>query len=109
MNVGNFDLGQLISWLKQQDPNQKVKNGFGYPHTDRGYYENLAFDPVEETTFGEMLDHAQSALGETFEGWKGGDFEMDEYSSVLIGEYGKCGEHITSTHLKYWLISKVNE
>ena len=63
-------LKELIEWLEKQDPKATVKDGFGSPHSDRGYYEDLGFDPVEETTFGEMLAHAKSAMGATFTGWR---------------------------------------
>lgn len=102
---GNITLGDLIDWLEKQNPNLVVKDGFGSPHSDRGSYEELAFDPVEETTFGAMLDHAQSAVGSTYTGWKGGDFVMDRSTPVLIGEYGNCGDEICEIHFKYWLLT----
>jgi hypothetical protein len=100
--MANKNLGELITWLKAQPKKQKVENGFGAPHSDRGYYEDCGFDPVEKTTIGEMLKHARSALGKEFRGWKGGNYKMTKYSNVLIGNYGQCGEQITDTHLKYW-------
>lgn len=27
---------------------------------------------------------------------------MHEYVAANIGEYGQCGEEITSTHFRYW-------
>lgn len=102
---GNMTLGELIEWLKQQDPNLIVLDGFGSPHCDRGSYDELAFEPVDKTTIGDMLEYARSAVGETFCGWKGGDFTMDEHTSVYIGHYGICGEEITSIHFKYWLLT----
>ena len=100
---GNMTLGKLIEWLEQQDPELLVKDGFSTPHSDRGSYDELAFTPEPEAKIGDMLKHAKSALGETFTGWKGGEFEMGEYTSVYIGHYGECGEEITSIHFKYWL------
>lgn len=98
-------LGKLIAWLEQQDQTSTVKDGFGSPHSDRGDYSELGFSPEAETTFGEMLKHAKSAMGATFTGWKGGEFEMHEYTPCHIGEYGDCGEEITSAHLKLWTIT----
>ena len=98
-------LKDLIKWLEQQDQNADVVDGFGSPHSDRGYYKKLAFEPVPITTFGQMLTHAKSALGSTFSGYKGGEFLMDEFSECRIGEYGKSGEDITPIHLKYWLLT----
>lgn len=98
-------LKELIEWLEQQDPKANVKDGFGSPHSDRGFYEDLAFDPVAYTTFGEMLAHARAANGATFTGYKGGEFQMHEYTSCHIGKYGYCGEQITSAHLKLWILT----
>lgn len=98
-------LKDLLEWLEQQDKSAVVTDGFGEPHTDRGYYTDLAFDPVKKTTFGEMLFHAKRANGERFEGYKGGDFLMHDYTKCKIGEWGISGEEITSAHLKLWLLT----
>ncbi len=103
--LGNMTLGGLIRWLEKQDGSLVVKDGFGSPHSDRGSYDELAFDPVDETTLGEMLSHAKSALGTAFPGWKGGEYEMFEYTSVYIGHYGDGGDEITPIHFKYWLLT----
>lgn len=100
-----MELGQLITWLEKQDPALVVSDGIGQPHTDRSYYYNLAFDPVDKTTIGEMLNFAKSAIGSTYEGYKGGDYTMQEQTEVFIGLYGDSGEPITSYTLKYWLLS----
>lgn len=101
----NMTLGDLIDWLKQQDARLVVKDGFGSPHSDRGSYDELAFDPLPEASLGDMLKHAESAVGETFTGYKGGQFEMGLHTSVYIGAYGDCGHEITPIHFKYWLLT----
>jgi hypothetical protein len=98
-------LKNLIEWLEKQDQDADVIDGFGAPHSDRGDYNKLAFEPAPITTFGQMLAHAKSALGRTFDGYKGGEYLMDEYSHCCIGEYGSIGEDITSIHFKYWLFN----
>jgi hypothetical protein len=95
-------LEDLITQLEIRDPDKRVMNGFGSPHSDRGYYEDLAFEPVTETTFGEMLEHAKSAMGKTFEGYKGGEYKMHEYTDCKIGEWGISGEEITRFNFLYW-------
>lgn len=104
--MANKMLGQLIEWLSEQDAGATVRNGFGSPHSDRWNYCDLAFSPEAEATFGDMLAHAKSALGQTFTGYKGGEFHMDEWTDVLIGSYGECGENITDTHFRYWTEQK---
>jgi hypothetical protein len=37
----------LILWLEKQDQNLIVDDGFGDPHSDRGDYSELAFDPYQ--------------------------------------------------------------
>ena len=103
--MGNMTLGDLIKWLKEQNADDVVLDGFGSPHSDRGDYSELAFKPVEKTTFGEMLKHAESAVGKKFTGYKGGEYIMREYTSVYIGCYGDCGDEITPIHFKYWLLT----
>ena len=103
--MGNMTLGKLIEWLEQQDPELVVKDGFGSPHSDRGSYDELAFEPIPEAKIGDMLAYAKSALGATFEGWKGGEYGMCEYTPVHIGNYGECGDEITPIHFKYWLLT----
>lgn len=97
-------LGNLIEWLREQNPELKVLHGFGEPMSYRGYYEDVAFEPVEETTFGEMLKHAESALGTTFTGYKGGDFTMHEYTDCWIASYGTSdGDKIGPSIKALWL------
>ncbi len=103
--MGNMTLGNLIEWLEKQNQEMVVEDGFSTPHSDRGSYDELAFTPEPEAKIRDMLKHAKSALGATFTGWKGGEYTMNEYTSVYIGQYGECGEEITSTHFKYWLLT----
>ena len=98
-------LGELISFLETMDPKAQIKGGFGAPHSDRGSYDELAFDPKIEATIGDMLFYAKSAVGATYEGWKGGEYTMDLNTPVYIGESGSCGEPITPTHFKYWKLT----
>lgn len=96
-------LEELIETLEKYPPEQKVVKGFGYPMSYRGVYAELAFAPVNDTTVGEMLAHAKSALGQTFEGYKGGDFTMHEWTKCNIANYGECGEEIGPLLLWYML------
>ena len=85
-------LGELIKRLEKEDPGRIVPFGFSRPHSYRGYYDELAFEPKENITIGEMLEAAQSALGKTFMGYKGGEYVMDEFTYVWLSEYGTTGE-----------------
>lgn len=99
-----IELKDLIEWLSSQDPDKKILNGFGEPMSWRGDYCQLAFAPEKQTTIKDMLDNALSALGETFTGYKGGYFRMDNNSEVYIANYSETGEPITTFTFKYWEI-----
>lgn len=90
-NAGNVTLGDLIRYLESLPPDQPVEHGFSHPHSYRGYYEDLAFSPVEQTTVGAMLQAAKSALGRTFHGYKGGEYTMGEHTDCWLSEHGSTG------------------
>jgi hypothetical protein len=81
-------LKDLIYLLKQVPTDTPVAKGFGAPMSYRGYYERLAFRPVDDTTAGEMLRHAESAVGETFYGYKGGEYTMSLKTICHVADYG---------------------
>lgn len=94
-------LKELIAFLEAHDPDQVVPIGFANPHSYRGQYYDLAFEPVEQVTIGSMLACAREALGTTYEGYKGGDYEMSECTDVYLAEYGSTGEQIGLVLLCY--------
>lgn len=58
----------------------------------RGRYAELTLVPdtnyTRKQTVGALLDQARAAVGASFEGWKGGDFVMDEVTAVYADDYG---------------------
>ena len=96
-------LEELITALEAHDPAKVVSRGFAKPHSYRGDYCDLAFEPAANVTVGSMLADARSALGATFQGYKGGDYTMDEYTDCWLAEYGCCGETIGLLLLKFML------
>lgn len=95
-------LGHLILRLEALDPDTVVRWGFAEPHTDRGDYYDLAFDPAENVTVGSMLAYAKGAMGSSYKGYKGGVFVMGNSTSVRIGEWGMVGDGISDALLRYW-------
>jgi hypothetical protein len=95
-------LEDVILELKKRAPNKAIKNGFGRGMSSRWSYDEAAFEPVENTTFGEMLVHAENLLGTKQEGYKGGEYVMHGYVDTHIANYGSCGEPLTSYCFKYW-------
>jgi hypothetical protein len=90
-------LKELIEILERCELSKTVE-GFGNPHSYRGYYDKLAFEPMT-TTIKDMLEAALSANGECYTGYKGGEFTMDGDTEVHIAYEGCCGNPITKSAL----------
>lgn len=96
-------LYELINRLESEDLQKVVPMGFHNPHSYRGYYDELAFEPKEKVTVEEMLKCARRAIGKTFQGWKGGEYKMGKHTNVWLAEEGHCGESIGTILLDYML------
>lgn len=92
-------LGELIDELSKHDPDLVIEDGWDNPHSYRGYYTDLAFEPAINSRIGDMLEAAKSSLGKTFDGYKGGDFRMHEYTECWLACYGQTGETISKRYL----------
>jgi len=101
-----IDLGGIIAALQAEDPNRVLPIGFHKPHSFRGYYEQLAFEPIANITIGEMLDACRSALGSTFQGWKGGDYTMGEHTDCWIAEWGNSSDNQIGPMLLWLLLAQ---
>jgi len=99
------NLGELITALEAVDPNKTVRHGFANPHSYRGDYMDLAFEPVQDTTVRAMLDAARSAVGVTFQGWKGGDFLMDADSWCWLSPHGEASCETLSPQTVAWMLA----
>lgn len=91
-----MELSDLIDRLKQLPQDRVIAHGFDNPHSWRGDYSQLAFEPADHVTVGEMLKCAIAAKGASYEGWKGGTYQMSDYTDVYLAERGTCGEPITN-------------
>lgn len=95
-----MNLGELIAFLEKQDQEIIPLLGFHNPHSYRGNYHDLAFEPTVDKKISELLAIAKSALGETYIGWKGGEFRMDNFSDVWLANRGCSGEPLSLPLLK---------
>ena len=97
-------LKELIDWLESKPADAVVPHGFGYPMSFRGSYYELAFDPADNAKISDMLYYAKSAMGNTFEGYKGGEYTMGEDTPCWISPYGESwkADQIGQTLLKMW-------
>jgi hypothetical protein len=81
-------LGKLIDLLSEL-PAERQIIGLGYPHSYRGYYSDLSFAVVETTcTVAELLSICRKAMGEVFEGYKGGEYVMGRNTPLWYSDYG---------------------
>lgn len=84
-------LGKLIERLAAM-PQDALIEGFGNPHSYRGYYCDLSFERTEEKfPVSKALEMCRGAMGQVFEGYKGGDFQMGANTPLWLAEYGCCG------------------
>ena len=88
-----IDLSGIIARLEREDPERVLSIGFANPHSFRGDYCDLAFEPRQNIRVGDVLDAARSALGTTYEGWKGGDYEMSEHTRCWIAYRGDSSDN----------------
>jgi hypothetical protein len=88
-----LNLGEIIAALEAEDPARVLPVGFTNPHSFRGIYADLAFEPAKNVTIGDMLAAARSAVGTTYQGWKGGDFHMDDRSDCWISYEGEGSDN----------------
>lgn len=73
----------------------------GEPHTYRGYYEDITFVPsTTPITIAEFIAVLDGVIGQEFVGWKGGDYRMDENTSVWAAAEGVGGNMITDAELR---------
>lgn len=96
-------LGELITALESADQSRVVPVGFTHAHSYRGYYDELAFEPAQEVTIASMLECAKGALGKVFTGYKGGEYQMSEWTPVWLANYGSTGEGIGPVLLAYMM------
>jgi hypothetical protein len=93
-----LNLGELIDLLKQieRDDLTSVEFDFcgiapGRLHSYRGYYEQLAIEPDNiYVLLDPFIADLEIAVGQTYEGYKGGDFTMHRDTPVWISSYGEA-------------------
>lgn len=96
-------LGELCDKLELLDPEARVMFDFCdcFPLANvgsyRGYYEDLAirwssFEPGkrEPVKVSQIHDTLKIAIGNTYVGWKGGEFTMGKDSRVWVANSGDC-------------------
>ena len=93
-------LGELITDLDGVEGLVLFEDGNSPGNEDsyRGYYADLAFgQQLEPKLASEFFDQCRRAFGKTYEGYKGGDFVMDEDTPLWRAAYGDTGDAIVNT------------
>jgi hypothetical protein len=87
-------LGKLIAALQEMPPGAEVAN-LNSAHSYRGYYNDLAFEQDDGTRPAvDLLVECVAAMGEVFNGYKGGDYVMGSLTPVWVARYGCSGEKL---------------
>lgn len=90
--ASQMTLGKLIKRLESLP--SKTMLDLASPHSYRGYYEDLAFEMGDKISAADALVMCCAALGEVFEGYKGGEFQMGRNTPVWRASYGCTGQKI---------------
>ncbi len=98
----HLTLGQAIERLSKFEESESIRFDYadkapGNPHSYRGYYSDLCFEPCKICEFakaGSFLKDLKESLNEKFTGWKGGDFYMGEDTPLWVAIEGDCGRAI---------------
>lgn len=90
-SLSQMTLGNLIKELEKHQEDKMIKNAVNL-HSYRGYYCDLAIQPAEgERLVRDLIKDLKESLGNTFTGYKGGDFYMNEHTPMWLANYGNTG------------------
>lgn len=105
--MGGLSAQEIIDRIEKLPESTILKIGLAYPHSYRGYYDELAFTPViEDTPILEFINSLKDALNKSYNGYKGGEYTMTEDTTVWLTEYGSSSESTTFSSLFILLLIK---
>ena len=98
----HLTLGKAIEGLSKFEEKESIRFDYedkapGNPHSYRGYYSDLSFEPCqigERANVGSFLEDLKESLNVEFTGWKGGEFYMGENTPLWVATEGECGRAI---------------
>lgn len=89
-------LGALIERLEAL-PQDLLVEGICDPHSYRGYYQDLAFETsASKIPVSQALQVCRDCMGEVFQGYKGGDYQMGRQTPVWLASEGCCGQKVVA-------------
>ena len=87
-------LGKMIEAL-ETFPDGATVRGLKDLDSYRGYYSDLAFELGDEPVLAsDLLATCKAAMGQVFQGYKGGDYMMGALTPLWIANYGCCGQKL---------------
>lgn len=91
-------LGKLIATLEAMPVDAQVAN-LRDPDSYRGYYCDMYFELREGTRpSSDILSECKAAMGQAFDGYKGGQYVMGALTPLWIAAYGICGKKLMAVH-----------
>lgn len=91
---GAMTIEAILDALKVLPEDHLTPHGWDECYSYRGYYSELAVNRAL-TTIRIMRATLEDAIGQTFQGYKGGDYTMTNDTGVWRADYGVTGPPIT--------------
>lgn len=104
-----MDLGELKQKFETLTDDDFVFSvAFNNPHSYRGYYNQVAFEPTHNVSLKEIKESIVVALMNTFIGYKGGEYKYDKFTTVNLAVYS-CWETDAEQRLELLVEQMINE
>jgi hypothetical protein len=101
-------LGELMDVLMKYKDKGSYYVAATNPHSYRGFYSDIALEPDIMCPLDALVDRLTEVLdGETFGGYKGGDFTYNENTPVFIAVKGELGYPLIGLRLVEGIIQPV--
>ena len=86
-----MNLGELqLKFQKLKNREFVFTKGFSDPHSYRGYYNQVCFEPTTGVPLKEILESINDALTQTFVAYKGGEYTYGIFTTTNLQMYGHC-------------------
>lgn len=85
-------LSAMIERLRSLPDDAKVP--MADAHSYRSYYSDLCFEPSAPVPASELLAECEAAMGQCFQGYKGGDYYMHAGVPCWVAYEGRCGKKL---------------
>lgn len=90
-----MNIGQLLDALGKFDQAEVLQNAPINPHSYRGYYNHLSMEPtVSKMAIGKFVTNLNQCMGQTYIGWKGGEYTMNFDCELFVAYEGSCGVNV---------------